>query len=102
MNNFKKYAEFDVMITPTIIKVIFWIGVAASVIFGLITSLGGLVVMVSESFFVGFLSFIGGLFIIVIGSLMTRIYCELMIVVFKMQQSLHSIDVKLERENEVL
>lgn len=101
VNKFKKYSDFDVMITPMIIKIIFWIGVAISVIFGLITIFSGLGMMFSGfgEGFIGFLTFIFGFIIIAIGILVTRIYCELMIVAFKIQESLHSIDETLKKQS---
>lgn len=96
MNVFQKLTNFDTMITPTIIKIIFWVGVGVSVIFGIFTSLSGLFTMFSGfgDSFIGFFTFIFGLIIIVVGVLMSRVYAELMIVVFKIQESLHSIDQK--------
>ncbi|WP_396125449.1 DUF4282 domain-containing protein [Bacillus sp. Marseille-Q3570] len=38
---------------------------------------------------------ISGLVLIIVGPLVTRIYCELLIVLFKMQESLHKIDQKI-------
>lgn len=86
------------MITPMIIKIIFWIGLAASVIFGLITAFSGLAVMFSPyGGFEGFMVFLGGLLTIVFGVLGVRIYCELLIVFFKMQESLASINDKIDK-----
>ncbi|MGY4688568.1 DUF4282 domain-containing protein [Salibacterium sp. K-3] len=88
MNNF---LNFNTMITPVIIKVIFWIGVVLSIIGGLI------------QFFIGMTADFGGggqvflgLLTIVLGPLFTRIYCELLIIFFKMQESLHQINGKLD------
>lgn len=95
----QKYINFDTMITPTIIKILFWVGVGLSVLFGLISIFSGFAQMFSPygSGFAGFISFIIGLVIIVVGSLVARIYCELLIVVFKMHESLNSIDEKLDK-----
>jgi len=93
---FKKYINFDVMITPTIIKILFWIGVAASVVFGLFTSLSGLGMMAYDGI-MGFFTFILGLIIIAVGSILSRIYCELMIVFFKIQETLFSIEQKMDK-----
>lgn len=94
----EKYINFDKMITPTIIKVLFWIGVGLSVIFGIITIFTGLAQMFSRygSVLTGLGSFIMGIIIIFVGSLLSRIYCELLIVVFKMHESLDSINKKLD------
>ena len=101
----KKYMNFDVMITPTIIKILFWVGVAASVLGGIVMFLGGLASMFSGfdgAVFAGFFTMIGGLFVIVIGILITRIYCELIIVAFKIVEKLNSIDEKLVKKEDIL
>src|SRR5699024_10194888 len=94
----QQFISFDKMITPTIIKILFWIGVALSGLFAIILLFTGLVQMFSgfgEGFYVSLL-FVLGLASFVVGMLMSRIYCELLIVVFKMQEALSSIDRKLE------
>ena len=94
----KKFVSFDSMITPVIIKVIFWIGLIASAIFGLISIFSGLAIMFSGygAGGEGFIVFIGGLATIVIGALLTRVYCELLIIFFKMHESLNKINEKLD------
>jgi hypothetical protein len=77
------------MITPTIIKIIFWAGVGASVIMGLIMLISG-----AASPWGGGIQVFGGLLTIVIGPLVTRIYCELLIVLFKMNEALQDIKSK--------
>lgn len=98
----KKYLNFDVMITPTIIKILFWIGVAASLLGGIIFFFSGLATMFSGfrgAFFGGLFTMISGVFIAVFGVLVSRIYCELIIVVFKALEKLTSIDSKLTVQN---
>lgn len=82
----KEYIQFDKMITPTIIKFIFWAGVGLSVLFGLITIISG-----ATSNFGGGAQVLIGLVTIVLGPLVVRIYCELLIVLFKMHESLNKI-----------
>lgn len=98
---FQQLISFDKMITPTIIKVLFWIGVGISGLFGIITIFTGLAQMFSGfgEGFIGFFTMIIGLVIIGVGILASRIYCELLIVVFKMHESLVSINEKLDRNN---
>ena len=94
----KQFISFDKMITPTIIKILFWIGVVISGILAFISIFSGLGQMFSgygEAFF-GFFVVLLGVATFVVGTLMSRIYCELLIVVFKMQEALSSIDRKLE------
>ena len=71
------FFSFDRMITPAIIKVLFWIGLAFSV-------LGGLGFLVAASGGAKVL----GLIYLIVGPLFVRVYCELLIVIFKMTDTL--------------
>jgi hypothetical protein len=77
MNNFFR---FDRLITPTFIKIIFWVGLV-------LTVLGGLAVLIAAN---GGVKIIG-LIYLVVGPILWRIYCEILIVVFKMNESLIAI-----------
>jgi hypothetical protein len=78
------YLTFRKMITPIIIQVIFWLVVVVVVLSGLVT-------MFSDSFF-------GGLLIIVFGPLVVRIYCEILIVIFRMNDTLTDIRNELREQ----
>lgn len=77
----KKAVSFDTMITPFIIKIVFWIGVIGCVVGGI------------GMFFNG-AGFISGLLCIVLGPLAVRIYCELVMVIFKIFEALKQIAEK--------
>jgi hypothetical protein len=79
------YLTFRKMITTTFIQIIFWVGVAAVVLMGL-ASMGE--------------SVIGGLLIIAFGPLIVRIYAELMIVIFRINDTLADIRSLLKEQNE--
>lgn len=68
---------FDRMLTPKVITVIYWIFVAAIVI-------GGIGTMFAQSFIAGLLGMLVAL-------VFARIWCELLIVVFKMNDALQAI-----------
>lgn len=68
---------FDKMLTPQVITVIYWILAAVIVI-------GGIGTMFMQSF-------IAGLVAIALGLVFARIWCELVIVVFKMNDALQTI-----------
>lgn len=72
----KSFFKFDRMITPRIIEIIFIIGLVFTVIAGL--------AVMSESF-------IAGILVLLIGPLMIRINCELIIVIFKIHEALQDI-----------
>ena len=83
----RDFIKFDKMLTPIIIQVIFWIGVVVSVLFGL-----GMIFSGMRSMFGGGSAVFMGLVWLVLGPVMTRVYCELLIVVFKIHDSL--VDIK--------
>jgi hypothetical protein len=86
----KDLLYFESMITPRIITFLYWLMLAGAVIVGLVTIIGGFATM-RHSFFGGFGTVIVGLLGIAIGALVARIYCELMIVLFKMNEALQDI-----------
>jgi len=82
VDDFKKshirdFLFFDNMLTPKIITLVYWLLVIGSI-------LGGIAAVFSGALFQG----IG---IIVFGIVLSRIYCELMIVLFKMNEALQDI-----------
>lgn len=93
------FLNFDKMITPTIIKVLFWVGVGLSALSGFSLFVTGIGQMVSRfgSGFMGFLTIIFGIVVFSVGVLFARIYCELLIVIFKIQGTLTSIDEKMDK-----
>ncbi len=78
MNDFLSFRR---MITPVFIQVIFWLFVAISVIGGLALLLGG---NTGGERTVGFLY-------LLIGPLLARVYCEIVIVFFRMYETLKDI-----------
>jgi len=65
---------FDRMLTPSIITFVYWLLLVSVV-------LGGLGVMFTQSF-------LGGLGVLIGGSIGVRIWCELLIVLFKIHSNL--------------
>jgi hypothetical protein len=77
MNDFLSFRK---MITPIFIQVIFWFAVVACVIAALISMFGGTAA-----------SFLSGLLMLVIGPFVVRIYCELLIIMFRIYDELVAI-----------
>jgi len=67
---------FDKMITPKVITFIYWLLPLAVLVTGLSTM------------FRGFGGFLGGIGIILLGSVLVRVYCELMILLFKINDNI--------------
>ena len=85
-SKFSKFFNFDKMITPAIIKVLFWIGIAVVAIIGLSGIVTGLFMPYGGGKVV-----LTGLLTLVIGPIAVRVYCELLIVIFKMHEALEKI-----------
>lgn len=79
------YLTFRKMITTAFIQLFFWLGVAAVVIMALVT--------MADSFF-------GGLIILIFGPLVVRIYAELLIVIFRINETLTDIRTLLKNQEE--
>jgi hypothetical protein len=74
-----EFLSFRKMITPIFIQFIFWLFVVLMVISGLVTM------------FNGGISILAGLLIMIIGPFMARIYCELLIILFRIYDELVAI-----------
>lgn len=76
--------NFDTLITPKVITIIYWLSLFAVVS----SSLG---FMFSGN---GAMGFFGGLFLLVFGVISVRVYCEIIMVFFKNNQYLKEISLK--------
>lgn len=83
-----KFKNFDEMITPGLIKIIYFVSLAFVALVSVITLLSSL--LAGE-----FGGVIGAVFIAIIGFLMVRVYCELIILGFKAVEYLRNISEKL-------
>ncbi len=72
-----EFLSFRKMITPLMIQVIFWLGVVVIVIAAIMAMVGGFVLF--------------GLMYLLVGPLFWRIYCELLILLFRMYDELQAI-----------
>ena len=73
---------FDTMLTPRVITVVYWLLLISVVLSGLYTMFA--------------VTFLGGLFTIIGGVIGVRIWCELLIVIFKIHENLMRIANKQE------
>ena len=84
MDDYGEFLAFRKMITPMIIQIIFWIGVAVCVI-------GGLVMIASGVNGSSGITVLMGLLYILLGPLLVRICCDLVIVIFHIFDELKGI-----------
>lgn len=82
------YLNFDKMITPVLIKVIFWVGAA-------ILALSGLGILFSSSTYGA--EKLLGLVLIALGPLLWRVICEQIIVFFKIHEEVRRISDAQQR-----
>ncbi|WP_404317887.1 DUF4282 domain-containing protein [Malaciobacter canalis] len=80
----KSLLFFDSMLTPKIVTVLYWVLLFTAVVVGLGQMFSGYNGFSISNFFTGVLVMIGG----AIGA---RIWCELMIVIFKINENLQVI-----------
>lgn len=81
------FLRFEVMITPILIQILFWIFVVAAVI-------SGIVMIVTAEDAAGR---VGGLLVILLGPIAVRIYAEILIVLFRINDHLRRIQQNTER-----
>lgn len=82
MEDWQDWLTFDKMITPTIIQIVFWIVAALVVLSGLFSLF---------TFDGGFWGVIRSLIWIVLGPIIVRIYCELVIIFFRIHDRLREV-----------
>ncbi len=80
------FLAFRRMITPVIIQVLFWMGVVASVVAGVASIANRQPVL--------------GLLLIIVGPLVVRVYAELLILLFRINETLTDIKNNTERRTE--
>lgn len=80
------FLNFKKMITPLIIKILFWAGVVLVVLAGLLSIING-----AGSSYGGGAQVLTGLLMILLGPVVVRIYCELLIVIFSVNDTLTEI-----------
>ncbi|ABK89220.1 DUF4282 domain-containing protein [Francisella tularensis subsp. novicida] len=87
VNFLKKFISFDSMITPSIITFLFWLMIIIIFISGFVTIIG------SFGYYYGVnqLQIIYGILYIIIGSLSAKVFCEILIVLFKINENLKEI-----------
>jgi len=81
------FLKFETMITPLVIQAIFWIAVVALVIVGIVQ------IAASD----GGAGITTGLATIILGPILARIYCEIIIVFFRINDHLRAIQHNTER-----
>ncbi len=87
------YLTFRKMITPIIIQILFWIGAVGAVLWSLFLIFSG----ATASYGGGGLVLIG-LVALFLGPILVRIYCELLILLFRVHDTLNEIKDSLAKK----
>jgi hypothetical protein len=80
---------FRTMVTPVIIQILFWIGSIICVIVGFFGIFNGEYMVTRHV--------LKGIMLIILGPILVRIYCELLIVFFRINETLTEIKHALDR-----
>ncbi len=89
------FLTFKKMITPTIIQIVFWIGLVISVLAGIISIIGG-----ASAQYGGGGRVLYGILLLFLGPLGVRICCELIIVVFRINDTLMDLKKNIKGKAE--
>jgi uncharacterized sodium:solute symporter family permease YidK len=82
--------QWERFITPSIIKVFYWLAVVMALLAGLQSVLGGLSALFSSPI-VGFVAIIGGVLVALVGVIFARIGAEFILIVFRINEHLGAI-----------
>ena len=90
MNESSDFLSFRKMVTPIIIQILFWLGVIIAIIFGIVSIVYGVVRSDVPTLLYGLLG-------LILGPLVVRIYCEILILFFRINETLTEISNKIDR-----
>jgi hypothetical protein len=90
MFSFSDLFQWERFVTPSIIKLFFWLAIAIIVLFGL-SGIGSALQMMATSAGVGVFMLIGSLLGMTIGILAARIVAEFVLIVFRINEHLGAI-----------
>jgi uncharacterized Tic20 family protein len=82
--------QWERFVTPTVIKVFYWLAVVISVLLGLAGAFSSLVTMAYNPF-IGMIYLIASLLGICMGVIVSRILAEFVLIVFRMNEHLGAI-----------
>lgn len=94
------FLAFRRMVTPILIQIIFWLGAIGSVITGLVIMVAGVSAVSGGSgggAGGGVIGFVLGIATMIGGTLAVRIWCELLILFFRMNETLTDIKNAIEK-----
>jgi hypothetical protein len=85
----RDFLAFRTMVTPVIIQILFWVGVIVCIISGLVMIVMGVKTL-------GGRLMLKGVLLALLGPLGVRVYCEILIIFFRINETLTEIKHTLE------
>lgn len=95
----RDYLAFRRMITPGIIQIVFWILIGVTVLGSVIGIFAGIFAMFTEGVGAGLAGIVLSIIYLVAGIVFVRIYCELIILFFRVNETLTEIKNLLANSN---
>ena len=94
----KDFFSFKKMITPVIIKILFWLAILGCIIGGIFQIAMGATMGATMEF--GFMPelVLTGFALLIFGPIVVRVYCELLLILFSMNDTLTEIKQQLARQ----
>ena len=84
------FLSFRKMITPAVIQIVFWLGVLGCILMGLtVLSNADFIALTAP----GIPPTLLAVLIMVLGPVLVRVYCELLMVLFRIYESLRNIEL---------
>jgi len=97
-----KLLDFEEMFAPKVLKLMYWLSMAAVILSSGLGILGGAVQMLSGGsyrFEQGIIVLISGAVTLVLGPIVVRVYFELLMLIFRIYDKLCEISEKVGRSN---
>jgi NADH:ubiquinone oxidoreductase subunit 6 (subunit J) len=88
----RDFLAFRTMVTPVIIQVLFWIGAILCLITGVIMIIYGATQFQDQEYYLW-----KGVLLFVLGPLVVRVYCEILIIFFRINETLTEIKHAIDR-----
>ncbi len=95
----KDFITFKRMLTPILIQIVFWLAVVAIVIGGLVTAVIGLTQLGSRNVAGALGTIVAGIVAMIFGPLVARIYAEILIVIFRINETLTDLSQTLSKSS---
>ncbi|HOI24091.1 MAG TPA: DUF4282 domain-containing protein [Caldisericia bacterium] len=89
MGSFNDWLFLKKMITPVVIQIIYWLGILVVIILGLIA-----IIRSFGAFGGGAIGLLSGILMIILGPIMVRVYCEILVVMFNIYEELKKLNAK--------